>query len=84
MLFNWFDHPLIEAWLERQLATSRLTTSYDAGGVGASTTSVLHCASPGCMKISTAQSSQSTPSRERSALRKVHDSGVGRSGIASV
>jgi len=27
MLFLWFDHPLIEAWLERQLATSRLTTS---------------------------------------------------------
>ena len=29
MFFNWFDHPLIEAWLERQLATSRLTTSHD-------------------------------------------------------
>ena len=30
MLFTWFDHPLIEAWLERQdPATSRLTTSRD-------------------------------------------------------
>jgi hypothetical protein len=29
MLFNWFDHALIEAWLERQLAVSRLTTSHD-------------------------------------------------------
>jgi len=29
MLFLWFDHPLIEAWLERQLAASRLTTSRD-------------------------------------------------------
>jgi len=27
MLFLWFDHPLIEGWLERQLAASRLTTS---------------------------------------------------------
>lgn len=27
MLFLWFDHPLIEAWLERQIAPSRLTTS---------------------------------------------------------
>ena len=23
MLFLWFDHPLIEAWLERQLAAPR-------------------------------------------------------------
>jgi hypothetical protein len=28
MFYNWFDHPLIEAWLERQLAASRLTTSH--------------------------------------------------------
>ena len=31
MLFLWFDHSLIEAWLEkleRQLAASRLTTSH--------------------------------------------------------
>ena len=36
MLYNWFDHPLIEAWLERQLATSRLTTSHvdAASGLG--------------------------------------------------
>jgi len=30
MLFLSFDHPLIEAWLERRLAASRLTTSCDA------------------------------------------------------
>ena len=29
MLFLWFDHPLIEVWLERQLAASRLTISHD-------------------------------------------------------
>jgi len=29
MFYNWFDHPLIEAWLERQLAASRLTTCRD-------------------------------------------------------
>jgi hypothetical protein len=28
-MFYWFDHPFIEAWLERQFATSRLTTSHD-------------------------------------------------------
>ena len=28
MFYNWFDHPLIEAWLERRLAASRLTTSH--------------------------------------------------------
>jgi len=27
MRFLWFDHPLIEAWLERQLPAPRLTTS---------------------------------------------------------
>jgi hypothetical protein len=35
-LFNWFDRPLIEAWLERQLATSSLTTSHVDAVVGAS------------------------------------------------
>jgi len=28
-VLNWFDHPLIEASLERQLAASRLTTCRD-------------------------------------------------------
>ena len=28
MRFLWFDHPLIEAWLERQLPAPRLTTSH--------------------------------------------------------
>jgi hypothetical protein len=31
MFFLWFDHPLIEALLERQLATSRQPTSSDDG-----------------------------------------------------
>ena len=31
MLYNWFDHPLIEAWLERQLAKPPKTTSSDDG-----------------------------------------------------
>jgi len=41
MLVFWFDHPLIEAWLERQLAASPTTTSSDdagGGSVGAAST----------------------------------------------
>jgi len=30
MLFHWFDHPLIEAWREREFATSPNATSTDA------------------------------------------------------
>src|SRR5262245_56805152 len=29
MLFLWFDHPLIEVWLEPQIAASRRITSHD-------------------------------------------------------
>jgi hypothetical protein len=41
MWFTWFDHPLIDAWLKRQLAGSQSTTSSADGEAPSATPQVL-------------------------------------------